>query len=234
MNKLDEFFKEKLTDHSIAPSTGAWQKVEAGFSKKNKGVAWLRWAAVFLLGAFLLGTLWMQRENTSAPMAKDNLPLPEIEKENHLLQPAIAKEQPETKSVVSKKKTKTAKTIQPVIQEEIKQAEVKKEEVAQVEVAQVMEKLSVRTYETNPAARQSERGILLTYTLDTIIPPIEEKSEPEAAIVVASTERKGKSFKRMMEFAKNVKNSESPLGELRIKKGELFALDLKKKPTSKK
>ena len=102
MNKLDEFFKEKLTDHSIAPSTGAWQKVEAGFSKKNKGVAWLRWAAVFLLGAFLLGTLWMQRENTSAPMAKDNLPLPEIEKENHLLQPAIAKEQPETKSVVSK------------------------------------------------------------------------------------------------------------------------------------
>lgn len=229
MNKLDEFFKKKLTDHSIAPSAGAWQKVEAGFSKKNKGVAWLRWAAVFLLGAFLLGTLWMQRKNTSAPMAKDNLPLPEIEKENHLLQPAIAKEQPETKSVVSKKKTKTAKTIQPVIQEEIKQAEVKKEEVAQV-----MEKLSVQTYETNPAARRSERGILLTYTLDTIIPPIEEKSEPEAAIVVASTERKGKPFKRMMEFAKNVKNSESPLGELRIKKGELFALDLKKKPTSKK
>lgn len=231
MSKLDEFFKEKLNDHSIAPPAGSWKRVEAGLSKKNKGVAWLRWAAVFLLGAFLLGALWMQREDTSAPLANDNLLLPEVEKEHQPLQPAIAKEKTEIKNVVSKKKTTTtpAKTSQPVIQEEIKQAEVKKEEVAQV-----TERLSVESSETNPAARQSERGILLTYTLDTIIPPAEEKFEPEPAVVVASTGRKGKSFKRMMDFAKNVKNSESPLGELRIKKGELFALDLKKKPSGKK
>lgn len=227
MNKLDEFFKEKLTNHSIAPSAGAWQKVESGLSKKNNGVIWLRWAAVVLLGALLLGTLWMQREDLPAPMAKDKLPPAEVEKENQQpLQPAIAEKLPETKNVVREKKAKSTRTSQPIVQEEIQQADLKKEE------AQVKEKLSVQLPETDLAAKQTSQGIVLTYTLDAITPS-GEKSETEPAIV-AATEKKGKSLKRMMDFAKNIKHSESPLGELRIKKGELFALDLKKKPTSKK
>ncbi len=228
MSKLDEFFKEKLTDHSIEPPPLVWKKVEAGLSKKNNGVIWLRWAAVFLLGALLLGTLWMQQEDTSAPMAKDKLSQPEGEKENQQPpQPVIAEKQPETKGVVIKKKTKTTRTSIRVIPAGVQQAEVKKEEVDQV-----TEERSIQPSKTNSVAQQTSKGIILTYTLDAVITPAVEKPEP--AVVVAATEKKGKSLKRMMDFAKNVKNSESPLGELRIKKGELFALDLKKKPTSKK
>lgn len=34
MNRIDELFKNKLANHQVAPSADAWQKVEAGLTKK--------------------------------------------------------------------------------------------------------------------------------------------------------------------------------------------------------
>ncbi len=230
MSKLDEFFKEKLNDHSIAPPGGSWKRVEAGLSKKNKAFVWLRWAAVFLIGVMLLGTLWLQREDPS-PMATDKQPLKRnVEKENQQTpQPTIAETKTETKDSLREKKKNitTIKANLPVTKEAVKE-----DEVMEQKVAQVME-VQTQATEMDQIVHET-KGIILTYTLDPIIAPAKESPEPALAVVVAVTEKKGKGFKRMVDFAKNVKNSESPLGELRIKKGELFALDLKKKPTSKK
>src|SRR5690349_20792103 len=50
-NKLDKLFRAKLEQHSIAPSANAWEKVAAGFPKKNNtwALSWRIAAAVALL-----------------------------------------------------------------------------------------------------------------------------------------------------------------------------------------
>ncbi|MBI3482347.1 MAG: hypothetical protein HY015_05145 [Bacteroidetes bacterium] len=61
IDRVDQFFKNKLEDHTIAPSENAWAKVEAGLSKKNNVIVW-RWAAaVLLMGALISIIYWSQR-----------------------------------------------------------------------------------------------------------------------------------------------------------------------------
>ncbi|MEJ0057568.1 MAG: hypothetical protein WDN75_19145 [Bacteroidota bacterium] len=107
MNKLDELFKEKLASHSITPSTGAWDKVEAGLSKKNKGIGWLRWAAVFLLGMLMAGLFLIN--NNEAPLTiseKEEAPvLKDQNKTEQALTPAS--EKTEVKNAVSQNKKKS-------------------------------------------------------------------------------------------------------------------------------
>ena len=106
MNKLDELFKEKLSDYSVAPSAGAWQKIEPHLSKKNETMVWVRWAAVLLLGGLLLSALWIQRKDSASPLAKQKQPVPQkAEMKNHeSLTPALAEEKSGAKNVVAKKK----------------------------------------------------------------------------------------------------------------------------------
>ena len=228
MNKLDELFKEKLSDYTVAPSAGAWLKVEASLSKKNKAVVWLRWAAMFLLGGLLLGTLWFQRQDDSLPLAKEKPPVQqkdEVESQKSTA-PAMAEQKTETKNVVGKKKVNTLPQLPP------QQESLAKEEVAQIiEEQPPMPGQSVETQviEVTKATLPASKGIVLTYTLG----PVELLTEAAAAqeIEVAAG-KKDKSLKRMVEFARIVKNSD-PMGEIRVMKEDLFALDLKKKTTSK-
>lgn len=76
---------------------------------------------------------------------------------------------------------------------------------------------------------KAEKGIVLTY----VLAPLEE-NQPDEALVTAKADGKENSLKRVLDIARNVKNSESPIGELRDMKEELFAFDLKKKSATKK
>ncbi|MEJ0057569.1 MAG: hypothetical protein WDN75_19150 [Bacteroidota bacterium] len=69
----------------------------------------------------------------------------------------------------------------------------------------------------------------MVYTLETV-EPAHEIQHTE----LVSNDKKEPSLKRMMKFAKDVKNGDAPLGGLRIVREDLFAFELKKKPTSKK
>ena len=228
MNKLDELFKEKLSDYTVTPSAGAWLKVEAGLSKKNKAVVWLRWAAVFLLGGLLLGTLWFQRQDDSLPLAKEKPPVQqkdEIEIQKTTA-PAVAEEKTETKNVIGKKRVNTSTQPSP------QQKSLSKEEVAQIiEEQPSMPGQSVETQvvEVTKATLPVSKGIVLTYTLGPVELPTEGETQ---SVEVVATGKKDKSLKRMVEFARIVKNSD-PMGEIRVMKEDLFALDLKKKTTSK-
>jgi hypothetical protein len=240
MSTLDEFFREKLADHSITPSDGAWQRVQAGLSKKNNGLIWLRWAAAVLLGALLLGALWIQRE-TEPQMAqekKEEPKQPEVKKE--LLPPPVAETVAETKVRTNQpadKRTgqKTRKKILPSPQDESPKKDfVESREVTQLEQEQVPLQEEVKqATDVGTTTPQTSRAIVLTYTLDPVIASTNEKEEA-GANPVAETDKNSKGLKRMIDLANEVKNSDSPLGELRLKKSELFALFLKKKPTSKK
>ncbi len=78
------------------------------------------------------------------------------------------------------------------------------------------------------AAGDQTKGNHLTYTLQEIEEPVMSES------LVADNQQKEKSFKKVIDFARTVKNSDSPIGNLRSMKEELFALELKKKNSSKK
>src|SRR5882762_418315 len=68
IDRVDQFFKNKLEDHSITPSENAWTKVEAGLSKKNNTVLW-RWAAaVLLMGALITIIYQSQKKENTQPV----------------------------------------------------------------------------------------------------------------------------------------------------------------------
>ncbi len=222
MSKLDELFKEKLIDHSITPSTEAWRKVEAGLAKKNR--VWLRWAAVFLLAGLLMGSLWLRRDQVTVPIATTKS-LPHPNNDIKIQKPApsnLAEENIDPHKVVSQKMNRGKQVLQSTWREPLV-----KEEVATLREEASIVPPAVAATETAKAPA----SIVLTYTLD----PVETSVEPTPPSAAATADKKDSSLKRVIEFASTVKNSEStPLESLRGMKEELFALNLKKKPTSKK
>jgi len=98
-NRLDQLFKDKLADHTLAPPASAWDRVRAGLSKKNDTPLVLRLAAAFLVVSVLTGTLmWLasrERQSNSPtlstraePKTKDQAPLPiKVEKKGVVLAP---------------------------------------------------------------------------------------------------------------------------------------------------
>ena len=226
MNKLDELFKEKLSEYTVAPSAGAWDKVETGLSKKNSTIAWLRWAAVFLLGGLLLGSLWLQRQDSSLPLSKVEESIPQ--KQETEIQKSTTPAVTENKSATIKKIAGRRKAVNlnpaNAFQASDEKAVAQKEEEQSSIPPQVLETPSIEVAKVSTKASQ---GIVLTYTLGPVEPRLEEVAD------AATAEKKDKSLKRMVDFAWNVKNSESPLSGIRVMKEDLFALDLKKKTTSK-
>jgi hypothetical protein len=237
MSTLDEFFREKLATNSLTPPEGVWEKVEAGLSKKNRGLTWLRWAAALLVGTLLFGVLWMQRYDAPQLTHDKNEQMeqaPVVTKELPQTQVAGTKSQPGQEQTVTKKNHKEqVKKLVPVPREEPMQELITGNEVTQIKEEEKPFKEEVKPLiEPVPVAEQKSRAIVLTYTLDPVIAVSEQRGEnPDAN--VAETDKKSKGLKRVIDLANEVKNSESPLGELRLKKSELFALDLKKKSTSK-
>ncbi|CAN5503638.1 hypothetical protein BH10BAC4_BH10BAC4_26200 [soil metagenome] len=234
MNKLDELFNEKLKTHSITPSAGAWEKIEAGLSKKNKPVIWWRWAAVFLLGALLAGILLIRREETVVPLTESKqIPETDIESTKKVTQKPVAQvteEKKVGKDPLRQKKRKADPAQKPLDHNEIIKEE--KEAVAQMTIPLVNDLVVAKEEivgQVLPASKSMKsQSIVLTYTLDTIEPT------PSAQIETANVEKEANSFKKVMKFANDVKNGDSPLAGIRVMKEDLFALDLKKKNTSKK
>ena len=228
MSTLDDLFKDKLENHSIIPSPEAWNKVEAGLTNKKRPVIWLRWAAVFLLGGLLVGTFWLREKDapvvltqkkeiptkTETPVKREESSK-ENKSENQKAQPAVAIER-------HPKQSPPQQVQQTIVQQEVAQI-IPENNITST----VAEEIPAVVKTTQPASS----AIVLTYTLD----PIENKKvEATSEAVAASSMKKDNSLKRAMKFARDVKNSDAPFSELRVMKEELFALDFKKKATTKK
>jgi hypothetical protein len=84
------------------------------------------------------------------------------------------------------------------------------------------ENLITKATSTTTLASSTQKPIKLEFTLDDFAS--EEK-------VVATTEVKNTGLKRVLELAKEVKNGEGPVSNLREMKNELFALNFIKNKT---
>lgn len=220
-NKLDKLFRNKLEHHSVQPSANAWDKVAAGFPKKNNT---LIWAWRLAAGIALMGTIGVLifnafDSNETTPMAQDNTPKVEItpsadSKEQKVKQEILE----QTAEPVIEKKEKPIK--KPIFNRPSQLvAEVKTENI-KVETAPVTELITpaqpentVATTEVSEPKVEPAKTTVIVYTLAAV----ESKPAEETA--------KAKPLQRMLTFAKDVKSGETTLASVRNWKDNFFGAD---------
>jgi uncharacterized protein YktB (UPF0637 family) len=229
-NNLHKLFKSKLEGHSLPPSEDAWAKVEARLSKKNSAIAWRIAAAVLLAGALIPLLYWTQRkeevvqsavvqpapkENTSSQPGADN-----VAKKIELPKNAVAEKKKPENNTDRMKAPVAVVTPKPVQQEEHVTLplidEQKDNTIARIKEVKPEEKLISDATPVNKVTSTVQKPIKLEFTLDDFA------SEEN---VVATNEVKNTGLKKVLALARDVKNGEGPVGNLREMKNELFALN---------
>jgi len=222
MNRIDELFKNKLANHPVAPSADAWQKVEAGLTKKNNAWVW-RLAAALVLFGLVSGAWYMWSKNTEVQPELVQQPLPSPQKEI----PVVVQPEEQKQNLVAETKT----TAQPKQKKKstITQSETKKEETEKVNPEpEVVIQPEVLITENKTVPTPARKPIVIEFTLDAM--PV---TMTEPAIAVASADDDKSGLQKILEKARDIKNGESELGSLRDAKNELFALDFRKDKTKR-
>ncbi|MFY8035559.1 MAG: hypothetical protein ACOVMQ_00255 [Cyclobacteriaceae bacterium] len=203
-NRLDELFKSKLEHHASAPSGEAWLRVEKSLAKKNNSFAvWRIAAGVLLLAGLISAIYWSQsgaNETTTQRVAQKKekpakrvvTPAPVAAAVSSVVQqtPSIASVKP-----AKKKSARTSETQAQVARptESTPVTIPAETTVATVTVAE--ETVAVpMVAEVKPAGKP----IVLEYTLAPVNPE-----------VIARTEEKNSSFKKLITKARDIKNGES-------------------------
>ena len=228
-NRIDQLFKEKLSDHKVAPSAEAWTKVQTGLSKKNKFLIVWRMAAVFALFGALISTWYYLRNDetiTSTQLAeKKEITIPPkvvIEKRSEIVtesaKTTIAQTPKPENGKRRNEKTKVKKQIENSTSQNIAlENELQK---------QVEDKAMVAEEDLIALSVKKEKPVVIEFTLESI--------SKEPIIEVAQTnEAESSGLKKILETALDVKNGDSDLGILRDAKNQLFALDFKKDKTKR-
>ena len=233
MKEMDDLFRSKLEDHAILPSASAWERVEAGLPGKNTYTLIWRWAAAIVVGGLMLGIFLRKPVETKTVAKTQAVP----EKQAPLNKKASAPLLSEKNNNIKKQLRPTNKHL-PVNKVENNSNQEMQAPVEEIITSQP-EKVEI-AQATIPSPAESRKRIVLTYTLEDVTAPVVAQKFDDTGIqgptqpLVADQKEKENSFRKMFDFARTVKNSESPIGELRDMKEELFALELKKKSTSKK
>ncbi len=219
-NKIDRFFKDKMESHSLPPSEEAWVKVEANLSKKNKVIAWRIAAAVLIMGALvsvIIGSWPRVGQHQQFIAAKKQLPL----------LPRSVSSQTENKSEQKEMRfvgTQTSgESENKPEQKERQEIEIGSVETPTVEeiVGKEIKLLENKIMEATPkkeVASPTWKAIKLEFTLDGI----------SSEAVATADDGKKSGLKKVFDLARDVKNGEAPINNLRNIKDEFFAFNFKK------
>lgn len=215
-NRIDQLFKDKLSDHRMAPPADAWLKVEAGLTKKNSyRIVW-RAAAVFILvGLFITIGIQINRQLQKAEqLAEETNSQNEGTPQN--VEPAVAMPQPTEQPGSFTTLTKRNINVNdPVTVIEQDQPQPLQDVIENTE--ETMARLEVSETVLEPA---QEKPVVIEFTLD----PLPTRTE---AIAKADSD-KDSGIMKILDKALDIKNGESDFGSLRNAKNELFALDFRK------
>ena len=223
-DRIDEFFKARLTDHPMTPPPNAWSKVEANLSKKNKGIVWFRAAAALLFLGLLLATLvWIQSSKI------ETIPMNITKVDSSHEKEAVIKESngaEELKPDLKSKSRSNAKRQPSLVQVE-SMPEIKnqvQQEIEQPAVVEVNNKIEV-TESIAVSQPKAKKPLVLEFRLEEIT--TREQITVTEGIEVADVDSKT-GIQKAIGFALDVKNGESPILNLRQAKENLFALNFKK------
>ena len=221
-NKLDKLFRDKLEQHSIQPPALAWKKVASGFPKKNKTIVWA-WriaAAITLVGAMgwylINGTSEQVQAQKETPVTKIQ---DEIKSNAHVEKNLTMKKEEQVPPAIQVKPKTRTRTQQSVEKIEMTQVEVKEQAVTkeafQVEepIASVEEVIEPKIINESTMQSKKEKAMVIVFNLA----PVEAKREVEPAKV--------NGFKKVIDFAKDVKGGETTLASIRDWKDNFFGSD---------
>lgn len=228
-NKIDQFFKDKLEGHTLPPSGEAWAKVEASLSKKNNIAIWRIAAALLIAGTLITVMIWSERgDNQEQAVVANHLPKDNSKKEIRT---------PQNTSKAKKEASRPAKKVWVKPQEQpltpgndqahnsavtAENTLVEKKPVATEASTVVVEKNKIEESSKLEATAQTtfasthQKSIKLEFTLEDF---------PSAPPVATVGEEKSSGLKKVWELAREVKNGDGPVREI---KNELFALNFKK------
>lgn len=219
MNRIDEFFKTKLENHQLAPSADAWQKIEAGLTKKNSAWIW-RLAAAFILFGLLSGAWYLWNNTTEEP---ELVQQPESTPQKENLMPVQPEERKQNLVADSKTERKQKTEVKVNASQNKKEHEPEKINT-QIEEPQVaIVQPDVLVAESKVPETTTRKPIVIEFTLEAM--PV-KTTEPAYADATADDDKSG--FQKILEKARDIKNGESELGSLRDAKNELFALDFRR------
>ncbi len=230
-NKIDQFFKDKLEGNALLPSEEAWAKVEGNLSKKNNVAIWRIAAVIVITGALISVIIWAQRDNknTKQILATKKSPNDNSAKEKPASQISSLEKKEQAKSHNKKSmntspksaSTKSENKLDHKKAEEIEMTPATVVETKEQTVAVIKERIQdekINTKATPPAtiASTKQKPIKLEFTLDDF-----SSEQP----VATASEEKSSGLKKVWDLAREVKNGDGPVHEI---KNELFALSFKK------
>jgi len=224
-NKIDQFFKDKLEGHSLPLSEEAWAKVEANLSKKNNVAIWRIAAAILITGALISVIIWSQRDNknTEHVIATKKSNKGSVKEKPASQIPSVEKKE-QIKSNNKKTSTKMPQPVSPQSEDKMEEKEITpiippetKEETVVV-IKEIIQDEKINTKATSPTtiASTKQKPIKLEFTLEGF-----SSEQP----VATASEEKSSGLKKVWDLAREVKNGDGPVHEI---KNELFALSFKK------
>jgi len=231
----DNLFREKLEHFQLNASADAWNRIEAGLTKRANKMLWMKIAAGLVLLSVASIILWNNstdlNQHTTAIVNQDfgkenqtvvTTPMDAIATSDNVL----AEEKKSTHSIVADRKRKAVVT-EP---NQLAVVETIQEEIFTGSENPASETLSVQT---DIPQTESLAGIYLVYTAEEVNQKYLRQQPEEDA---TSEEKKSSRMQMLMSVANNLKNGEKALGDLRQMKDEIFALnfiDEKKQQTKK-
>jgi hypothetical protein len=227
-NRIDQLFKDSLSEHKVAPSAEAWTKVKSRLSKKNKLVIVWRIAAVFVLFGAIISTWYFLNNNEAIPTTqlteKIEIDLPQqvvIDKEK-AVDPAMKS----TNSTIARATTtetenRKKRTLKSEIKREAQNTINHPLSLTNNELQKQVEETAVVTEPVLIAETvKPEKPIVIEFTLESI--------STKSTIEVAKTVEENSGLKKILETARDVKNGDSDLSIIRDAKNQLLALDFRK------
>lgn len=248
-NNLDQFFKEKLENHTEKPSKLAWERLESQLPQKSKSYKGIWWAAAASLTIFFtVGYLVLREGNMSVekPMLADNateevsdtptqteIATPkETEETQNEIENQQATEELNTKPTTTKKsKSKPADTSSKT-QQTSPQNLVATNEVKAEPKQESFEKVEAPTIEVEiPKITQAELApVEMEKAIAEVSEPVESEPAYRVKIYSSGLTEEAKDKNLLAEIGKTVNEVEGLLGkvdqgfaELQDAKNNLFA-----------
>ncbi|HMP99385.1 MAG TPA: hypothetical protein PKC24_06355 [Cyclobacteriaceae bacterium] len=243
MEQVDKIFNERLKQHEMPVSADAWQKLAAGMQEKSAAKQngktiyfWMRIAAGFILLALAAAYVFLRStasiELDVMPIAQNELKLTEEEIALTNTEPvAIAETQTENQPVIpqpnknSRANTNTAAKSQSAI--------------TQIETLALVEETEIVLAQTEQIITKPEKEIQTAQSISQLAQPISinivlsgkaTETESMASVMYEEDQKNGfgSKMKNFLSKARDFKNSEGALADLRMAKDDFFTLELKK------
>jgi hypothetical protein len=227
----DHLFRNKLENFQLRPSADAWSRIEAGLDKQSNKALWLKIAAGLLLLCIASVWIWkIQPVETDAlvkttPQATE--PAPDKLQSTQPEEPIVAGVDQNKKVEQEKTGKRNNRTVPAFTKsttsadQQLAVVEPTPEEIS-VDVIQPETEVLIAEVETTSTETQTNTGVYIVLTASEVnqkylLPQPEDEATSEG--------KKSSRMQKLMGVAMNLADGDGPLGDLRQKKDELFALN---------